>query len=337
LPHPLVSIVITPWNSGATLPRCLNSLAAQTARDFEVILVDNGSTDGALERLAENWPGLNFQTLVLAENKGYAVANNLGAKLARGTWLALLNADAFPQPNWLEKLLRAADEHPQFSFFASRQIQADAPQLLDGCGDAYHVSGQVWRWYRNDPAEQYGLESRETFGACGAAALYKRDAFLEVNGLDEDFFSYMEDIDLSFRLRLRGQRCLYVQDAIVRHIGSASLGPRSDFAAYYGQRNLVWCFVQNMPGGLLWRYLPAHLVLNLVYLADYSLRGRGKVIWRAKLDAVRGLARAWQKRKVIQQNVTVSDIDLLKSMDHSWLDHYLTGYHARQNQPKQKN
>jgi len=327
--NPLISIIIICWNSKEYLPRCLNSLAAQTFQDFEVVIVDNGSTDGTLENIGTNWPGLNFHILALGENKGYTVANNIGAKLARGKWLALLNTDAFPEPDWLENLLKAAEKHPEFSFFASRQIQDHAPHLLDGCGDAYHVSGQAWRWYYNYPADKYGLESGEAFSACGAAALYNRAAFQEVNGFDEDFFSYLEDIDLSFRLRLRGYRCLYVHDACVNHIGSASLGQRSDFAFYHGHRNIVWCFVQNMPSGLLWKYLPAHLAVNIIYLAHYTLRGRGKVLWRAKFDALRGLARAMQKRKDIQKNVTVSDNELAKSMEQKWLDPYLIGYRAR--------
>ena len=329
MPLPLVSILITLWNSAASLPRCLDCLVAQTVQDFEVILVDNGSTDGALDNLAENWPTLTFQTLALGENRGYAAANNLGARLARGTWLALLNTDAFAEPDWLENLLRAAGEQPQFSFFASRQLQANAPDLLDGCGDALHVSGQAWRHNYGYPAEQSGLESRETFSACGAAALYRRDAFLGVNGFDEDFFSYLEDIDLSFRLRLRGQRCLYVHDAVVRHVGSASLGQRSDFAFYHGHRNIVWCYVQNMPPGLFWKYLPAHLALNLIYLGYYSLLGRGRVLWRAKLDALRGLPRALRKRKEIQKNVIVSEAELLSVMEQGVLDPYLIGHRTR--------
>jgi GT2 family glycosyltransferase len=329
MPNPLVSIILTPWNTGAYLPRCLDSLTSQSFKDFETILVDNGSTDGALETITEKWPELNFYIQRLEENKGYTVANNLGARLARGKWLALLNTDAFPAFDWLENLLKATEKHPDFSFFASRQIQAREPQLLDGCGDALHISGQAWRRYYNYPAAQYGLESEETFSACGAAALYDRVAFQEVNGFDEDFFSYLEDIDLSFRLHLRGYRCLYVHDATVSHIGSASLGLFSDFAFYHAHRNIIWCFVKNMPSGLLWRYFPAHLAVNLIYLAYYTLRGRGKILWQAKFDALKGIRRTLQKRKTIQNNVLVSERDLVNLMERNWLDPYLIGHRAR--------
>ena len=135
---PLASVIIVTWNSAAHLPRCLASLSVQTFKDFEIILEDNGSTDGSAEGLERRWPALRLRVERLGENKGFAAANNLGARLARGHWLALFNSDAFPDPDWLEKLLQAAERYSEFSFFVSRQLQANAPYLLDGTGDVYH-------------------------------------------------------------------------------------------------------------------------------------------------------------------------------------------------------
>src|SRR5690349_18314790 len=202
-PHEL-SIVIVSWNSAAYLPQCLASLRAQTFKNFEVIIVDNGSIDGSIDKLELRWPDLNLKITHLKENLGFAVANNIGARLASGRWLALLNTDAFPEPDWLERLLAAAESNPEYSFFTSRQLKAQTPHLLDGAGDVYHISGLAWRRYAEFPADCFGLESGEIFGACAAAALYAREAFLHVGGFDEDFFSYHEDVDLSFRLRLQG-------------------------------------------------------------------------------------------------------------------------------------
>jgi len=189
-PPPRISVILVTWNSAVHMPRCLDCLAAQTLKDFEVVLVDNGSTDGSLDRLESRWPGLTLRMERLGENRGFAAANNLGARLARGHWLALLNTDAFPDPGWLEKLLQAAEHYPEFSFFASRQLQANAPHLLDGAGDALHMNGLAWRRYASWPAAQFGLEPEEVFSPCTAAALYSRRAFLKVGGFDEDFFSY---------------------------------------------------------------------------------------------------------------------------------------------------
>jgi len=329
IPSPLVSIILVVWNSAVHLPRCLESLSSQTFRNFEVILVDNGSKDGSLDGVENRWPGLALHLEKLDENKGFAIANNLGARLARGQWLAMLNTDAFPEPDWLEKLLRAAGDYPEFSFFASRQLQANAPHLLDGAGDVLHISGLAWRRYAGFPAAQFGLKTEEVFSPCAAAALYSRRAFLQLGGFDEDFFSYHEDIDLGFRLRLQGFRCLYVSDAVVHHIGSATLGPQSDFALYHWQRNFIWSFVQNMPSALLWEALPSHLMANFIYQVNYSLRGRGSLLLKAKKDALRGLSRALRKRREVQKIRKVAGVGLLRIMERGWLHPYLLGYHIR--------
>jgi GT2 family glycosyltransferase len=265
----------------------------------------------------------------LGENRGFAAANNLGARLARGHWLALLNTDAFPDPGWLEKLIQAAQRYPEFSFFASRQLQANALHLLDGAGDTLHISGLAWRRYAGFPSAQFGLEPEEVFSPCAAAALYSRRAFLQVGGFDEDFFSYLEDVDLGFRLRLQGFRCLYVPDAVVKHIGSASIGAQSDFAVYHWQRNMVWSFIQNMPSTLFWEALPAHLLANLVHCLNFSLKGRGSLIWKAKRDAMCVFSKALQKRREIQKRRTISNAELVQSMERGWLQPYLLGYHTR--------
>lgn len=315
---PLISIIIITWNSKKYLNDCLDHLVAQSCQDFEVILVDNGSTDGALDELQKNYPSLEFQIHELNKNMGFSAANNMGARLARGRWLALLNSDAFPAPDWLSNLIEATERNPGFSSFSSRQINAGDTRFLDGAGDSYHVSGFAWKRYLDYPAEDYGRESTEIFSPCAAAALYSREAFLEVGGFDEDLFSYYEDVDLGFRLRLAGHRALYVADAVVEHVGSGALGIRSDFAFYYSHRNLVWIFFANMPSPYLWLYLPAHIITNLVYLVYYTVKGRGGVLWRAKKDAARGLPSALRKRQNIQSRRRVNPSDLVGAMEHGW-------------------
>ena len=326
---PLVSIIIVTWNSAAYFSRCLECLAAQTFKDFEVVLIDNGSKDGCLDGVENHMPVLRLQVERLGENKGFAAANNLGAHMAQGRWLALLNSDAFPETNWLEELLKAAKNNPEFSFFASRQLQENAPNLLDGAGDIFHISGLAWRRFAGWPSAQFGLETEEVFSPCAAAALYSREAFLRVGGFDEDFFSYHEDVDLGFRLRLQGFRSLYVPDAIVLHAGSATLGAQSDFALYHWQRNYIWSFVQNMPSALLWEALPSHLMANIIHQISYTFQGRGRILWKAKKDALCGLSHALHKRRKIQKMRKAGNRELLKMMERSWLQPYLLGYHIR--------
>jgi GT2 family glycosyltransferase len=255
-----------------------------------------------------------IQVKKLEVNKGYATANNIGSRLARGKWLALLNADAFPEPDWLEKLLHAAEANPEYKIFASRQLQANVPALLDGAGDAYHITGLAWRQDYNQSSTEYGHQKHEVFSACPTAALYSREEFLNAGGFDEDYFSYFEDVDLGFRLRLSGAKCLYVPEAVVHHVGSASTGKRSDFSVYYGYRNMIWTFVKNMPSPLLWIFLPLHISAILFFAAYLTLRGQGKVIWKAIFDAMRGLPKMIEKRKSIQKNKKIKSGELLKVM-----------------------
>jgi GT2 family glycosyltransferase len=309
---PFVSIIIITWNSKKYLLTCLDKLSAQIFQDFEVILVDNGSKDSAPDELQERYQNLRIHIEKLDSNYGFAVANNIGARLAHGKWLALLNADAFPEPNWLAQLLQAAQENPAFNFFTSRQIQAYSPNLLDGAGDDYHISGLAWRKYYNQSVDKFGSQQTEVFSACAAAALYSRTEFLKVGGFDEDYFSYFEDVDLSFRLRLVGGRCLYVPEAVVQHVGSASTGKASDFAFYHGHRNLVWTFFKDMPSLLFWYYLPIHMLMNIYLSFSFLLRDKRSIVLKSKIDAFRLLPAILRKRKPIQKMRSASTQDIYK-------------------------
>jgi GT2 family glycosyltransferase len=319
---PEISIIIPTWNSIRLLQHCLGCLAEQIFQNFEIIIIDNASSDASIENLDEKWPTLMFQIKKLSSNLGYAVANNMGARLAHGKWLALLNADAFPEPDWLEKLLHAAEENPEYKIFASRQIQANAPELLDGAGDAYHITGLAWRQDYNQSSKDHGHQMGEVFSACPTAALYSREVFLSVGGFDEDYFSYFEDVDLGFRLRLSGEKCLYVPEAVVHHVGSASTGKRSDFSVYYGYRNMIWTFVKNMPFPLFWLFLPLHIGTLLFFVIYLTLRGQGKVIGKAIFDAMRGLPKMLKKRQEIQRNRKITSRELLRVMSIGLLEPY---------------
>jgi GT2 family glycosyltransferase len=315
---PEASIVLVCWNCRTYLRSCLDALDKQTHKDFEVIIVDNGSTDGSLEGIEAAFPSLALTVRRLPSNLGFASANNVGAEMARGRWLVLLNTDAMPEPAWLENLVSAArvEDH---AFLASRQLQAKAPHLLDGEGDVYHISGVAWR--RNYGIPVYPESARrQAFSACGAAALYPRDAFLAAGGFDVDYFAYLEDVDLGFRLRLRGFRCLVIPDAVVHHVGSASTGNASDFVIYHGHRNLVWTFFKDMPGPLLWLYLPLHILMNLYSLLAFTVRGRAGVIFRAKWDAVRGLPTMLRKRRSAQAGRTASSSEIRRAMRHNLIE-----------------
>lgn len=294
------TVTIVNWNSWDILARCLEKLQQQTFQNFNVLVIDNASDVPAPSDLLTRYP--NITLIQNQSNVGFAAANNQAVNLLTDTeWMVLLNPDAFPEPDWLAQLLDAAKKNPDYAMFASRQLMDGKQNLLDGDGDVYHISGLVWRAGHGRMVSEADDQPREIFSPCAAAALYRRDALLAVGGFDEDFFCYVEDVDLGFRLRLMGHRCLLVPTAVVHHIGSATTGgQRSDFSIYHGHRNLVWTFVKNMPSCLFWLLLPLHMAMNLATLCLFTIRGKGHVIFLSKRDAIKGLPQMWAKRKQIQ-------------------------------------
>lgn len=294
-----VTVIIVNYNGGDMICQCLAALSQQTYRDFTAIVVDNASTDGSLAAIRERFPRVHIMDL--ETNLGFAGGvNHALSHTPLGQWVVLLNPDAFPLPDWLSSLVASAQAHPEHAAFGSRMFSDEQHHMLDGIGDAYHFSGLPWRMGHGSANSSRFDHEMEIFAPCAAAALYRVSALQEVGLLDEDFFLYVEDVDLGYRLQLAGYPARYVPTAKVLHLGSAFVGKHSDFQLYHGHRNLVWVYVKNMPGVLFWLFLPAHIALNLVTLLLFSLRGQGAVIWRAKRDALRGLPRFWEKRSAIQ-------------------------------------
>ena len=268
--EPAVTVVVVNYNGGDYLGGCLASLARQTFTDFETIVIDNASSDDSLSCIREQ----PARTTILRQdsNLGFAGGNNVGARVGRGRWLALLNPDAEAAPDWLAAMMRAVERRPTHRMVACLQISLHEPDKLDGAGDCYLAYGYAWRGgFGHSLLDAPG--PGECFAPCGAAALYPRDLFLEAGGFDERYFCYHEDVDIAFRLRLRGERCQFVPDAVVRHAGSGITGRSSVFAVFHGVRNGVWTYVKNMPGGLALLTSPVWLVGSLLLLARGAVRG----------------------------------------------------------------
>ncbi len=308
-----VTVIIVSWNSQDLIEKCLLHLSVQTIQPRRVIVLDNNSSDNSAS-IAEKFENVIVRRM--NSNLGFAAGNNRVLGECDTEWVALLNPDAFPEPGWLEALLAATIENPDIVAFGSRQLCNDNPSVIDGIGDAYHISGAAWRGGHGSDQQARDLISKEIFSPCAAAALYQRKAVNEAGGFDEDYFCYMEDVDLGFRLRLAGHKAMRVSNAVVHHVGSASTGGRhSDFSVYHGHRNLVWTFIKDMPGVLFWLLLPLHLLLNLITIFWFVLQGRGKVILRSKWDAIKGVPRMWMRRKQIQRNRKATISDLFRVFD----------------------
>jgi N-acetylglucosaminyl-diphospho-decaprenol L-rhamnosyltransferase len=294
---PQIAVVVVNFNSGPYLARCLAALAAQTYRDFSVIVVDNASSDESLAAL-ENLPA-GWQALRLVENLGFAAGNNRAIALVTSPWVATLNPDAFAEPDWLAQLVRATARYPDAGAFGSLQIEANRPDHLDGVGDAYNVAGLPWRGGFGQPIAGNCAEG-EIVSPCAAAALYHRESLLAAGGFDEDFFCYGEDVDLGLRLRMAGLRSIQLVNAVVRHVGGGSGGGQSAFARYHGVRNRFWIFVKDMPPALFWPMLPVHLMMTALLALRSAIKGEFAVFGRAIRDAVRGLPGMIAKRRVVQ-------------------------------------
>lgn len=263
---PKVQVIIVTYNSSGTLQDCVKFLEAQTFSDFEAVIWDNDSDDGSIKNLTA---GPRFRTMTCNKNLGFAAGNNRAAALSSSPYIAFLNPDAFPNHDWLERLVEAADATGAEAV-ASLQLDDADIRVLDGAGDCMSIAGIPWRGGYGQARAAAPTTRCEVFSACGAAALYRRDAFEALGGFDERFFCYCEDVDLGFRLRRAGGRCLLEPKAVVRHVGGVSSGGRrSDFAEFYGTRNRLWAFVRNMPLWLMPIALPAH-ILTLVYVLARS-------------------------------------------------------------------
>ena len=312
--EPFFSILILFWQSEQYLQQSLQFLHAQTYKDFEVILLNNGASQPPDPAVLASFQEFPLKLIHSETNLGFASGNNLAARSASGEYLVLLNGDAFPEPDWLATLHQAALTHPGHCF-ASRLLQATNPAFLDGEWNVYHASGLAWRKNHNQATTNTAASSRYVMSACAAASAYPRTAFEQVGGFDEEFFAYMEDLDLDMRLQLAGHPFLYLPQATVRHVGSGSTGYRSDFATYYGQRNLVWAFVKNMPGFLFYLLLPAHIFFNLLYILASFFMPSGKALLRGKKDALKGLKAMFKKRRAIQSQRKISPFQFARLLD----------------------
>jgi GT2 family glycosyltransferase len=249
-----VTVVVPNWNGERFLSPCLGSLREQYFRDFETILVDNGSTDGSVAFVSRNFP--EVRVLTLSANRGFSAAVNAGIRASRAEYVALLNNDTETDPRWLEALVGAADAHTEAGFFASKLVDFDDRRMLDGAGDVLRRSGLPYRLGHGEPDRGQYDEAAFVFGACAGAAMYRRSMLDDIGLFDEDFFANCEDGDLSFRAQLAGYRCLYVPESVVYHVGSATFGKRSPTAVRLGTRNSLCLLVKNLPAPLVPGFLP---------------------------------------------------------------------------------
>jgi GT2 family glycosyltransferase len=286
---PFFSIIIPNWNGRHLLEECLESVCAQTFRDFETIVVDNGSTDGSVALLEESYTN-RIQLIPLKENLGFAGGNNRGIEKASGTWVVFLNNDAIADVNWLKELYEASSRHPDVEIFACKVLNYHRRNEIDTVGHLLYPDGIArGRGRLEEDAGQYDREE-EVFFPSGCAAAFRKDLLDVIGGFDESFFAYGDDTDLGLRARLFGSRCLLVPRSVAYHKYSSTTGTYSGFKAYQVERNRIWVMLKYFP--LRWILLsPAYTIVRMSHHLIAALRGRGASGRFAEQGSVWGLFR----------------------------------------------
>lgn len=303
---PEASVVIVTWNGLRHLERCLPALHDQTGVTFEPIVVDNGSTDGTAEWVAETYPQIVLERL--DSNHGFAEANNIGFGLARADLVATLNNDAVPDSDWLRSLVEAAHRHPEAGSFGSRIVLDRDPNTIDSAGVVTDVLGIAWDRHN---AEQVGVDAAgEIFGACAGAALYRKALLDETGGFDSAFFAYLEDVDLAWRARWLGWSARYVPEARVVHAHSATGTEDSPFKTFHLGRNKVWTIAKNHPTPALLMYGPLLVAYDLASLPITMTRQRGLAALRGRLAGLRSLGEVLKQRKQVAASRRVAWDDI---------------------------
>ncbi|BCL60942.1 glycosyl transferase [Desulfomarina profundi] len=263
--NPLIEIVIPNWNGRQMLAHCLSSLEVQTNRNFCVTVVDNGSEDGSLELLENEFPKVRL--LRFTENRGFSVAVNRGIRKARASWILLLNNDMEVAPDCLEHLIQGIEKYKKYDFFALKMINFNNRDFLDGAGDAVLRGGVGYRLGTMEKDSDMYRVDRDVFGACGGGALYSRKFFDKVGLFDNVFFAYLEDVDLNLRARRLGMRCRYLSSAMVFHIGSATTGKKVNaFTIRLSTRNNFAVVVKNYSFGMALRFLFPFTIYQFAWL-----------------------------------------------------------------------
>ena len=309
---PVVSIIIVNWNGRSYLPDCLDSLAAQSFRNFEVVLVDNGSADGSVDFVREKYPWVKLVSLT--ENTGFATGNNRGLEQAQGEYIVTLNNDTRVDTEWLQNLLSVAEVNPRAGMIGCRICSFFEPDIIDSLGMGICADGMSRGMYRHRRWSELALpETMQILFPSACAALYRREMLCEIGFFDDDFFAYAEDSDLGLRGRLAGWQAILATNAVVYHKYSQSSGSLSPLKVYFVERNHYWAALKNFPPGLL-LLLPIYTLLRYLEQVKTVLSGQGtgaefssggsrgeivKVLLKALLESFVGIPKALGKRQRI--------------------------------------
>ena len=294
-----VTAVVLTLDGRELLEGMLPTLVAQDVDGLRVVVLDDGSSDGTPEWLAEHWP--QVEVVVNESNLGVARSFNRAIELARGSeYLALLNNDLELAPDYLSRLVATLDAHLEAASANGKMRNYHDRDLLDGAGDTFMWSSIAMRRGWGEPDRGQYDEPGEVFSACGGAAVYRVAAFDDVGRFDEDFHAYLEDIDWGFRAQLRGWAARYVPEAEVFHVGGATTARNARFFGRLQRRNTLLLIVKDYPPAALARHLPQIVVHHVGWLVASKRDGVARDHLGAWGEAVRMLPATLRKRRSIQ-------------------------------------
>lgn len=313
---PFFSVIVPTYNGVRHLPTVLDALRAQTFADAEIILIDDASSDDSAALVAANYPEVRL--IVNRQNLGFVRSANTAADAAHGRYLVLLNNDTEPDPTWLAELAQTIVAHPEAAIIASKLLLFDRRTVLHTAGDLLGLDGiprnrGVWEEDRG----QYD-QAGSIFSGCGGGSAYRKDVWQALGGFDDDFWMYLEDVDLGFRAQLMGFSAVFAAQARVYHRLSASGG--DILASYYVGRNTIWLIAKNMPRGLLFRHWGAILGAQIAVTLDALRNVRGAAArqrLRGQFAGLIGLPHVLAKRRAIQPRRQIEDAELLELLEQA--------------------
>ncbi len=269
-----VTVVIPNYNGKKYIDTCLKSLERQTFDDFDIVVVDNGSTDGSCEHIMNKYAS-KVKVIELGENTGFANAVNVGIRSTDSQYVFLLNNDAFCERNVLERLVKLMDNKRKLFSAQAKMLKTKEPYDIDDCGDLYCALG--WAFSPGRDKENIHFSTRESVtSACAGAAIYRRDYLDTVGLFDEEHFCYLEDIDIGYRARLKGYANVMEPTAVVYHVGSSSSGSRyNEFKVELTAGNNIYLIYKNMPAFQIAINLPLILIGIVIKHIFYMRKGLG--------------------------------------------------------------
>ena len=294
----LVSIVIVNWNGAEVLPECLRSLLGLNHKDIEIVVVDNGSTDGSVDIVREICGG-DVKIVRLEKNVGFAAGVNIGVENASGEFIATLNNDMIVEPSWLDQPLELLKDK-SVGIVSCRQMNYYDRSKVDGL---YHhitkdlifmpvANGCVYK--ADGPFSIPGY----VISANGGSAVIRASVFRDLGGYDANFFGYMEETDFCLRAFLRGWRCAYAPNAVVYHKDGFSFKKKGAYMNYLFERNRVWFLYKNIPAWDILKRLPRIVITELRTAKDSAFKLRNPILYlKARFDGLRGLCRYRKIRK----------------------------------------